>query len=88
MGGQEETHLSFSAAEGNGGLSRSMVSPVKVQTGAWVSMMHNPLQYSCLENPMGLGAWRAAVHGVARSRTRLSDSHTHTHTHTHACTHK
>lgn len=39
MGGQEETHLSFSASEGNGGLSRSMVSPVKVQIGAWVSMM-------------------------------------------------
>ena len=32
-----------------------------------------PLQYSCLENPMDGGAWRAAVHGVARSRTRLSD---------------
>ena len=32
-----------------------------------------PLQYSCLENPMGGGAWRAAVHGVAKSRTRLSD---------------
>ena len=33
----------------------------------------NPLQYSCLENPMDGGAWLAAVHGVARSRTRLSD---------------
>ena len=33
----------------------------------------NPLQYSCLGNPMDGGAWRAAVHGVARSRTRLSD---------------
>ena len=32
-----------------------------------------PLQYSCLENPMDGGAWKAAVHGVARSRTRLSD---------------
>ena len=32
-----------------------------------------PLQYSCLENPMGGGAWRDAVHGVAKSRTRLSD---------------
>ena len=32
-----------------------------------------PLQYSCLENPMDGGAWWAAVHGVARSRTRLSD---------------
>ena len=26
----------------------------------------NPLQYSCLENPMDRGAWRAAVHGVAK----------------------
>ena len=33
----------------------------------------NPLQYSCLENPMDIGAWWAAIHGVARSRTRLSD---------------
>ena len=32
-----------------------------------------PLQYSCLENPMGGGAWWAAVLGVARSQTRLSD---------------
>ena len=31
------------------------------------------LQYSCLENPMGGGAWWAAVHGVAKSQTRLSD---------------
>ena len=33
-----------------------------------------PLQYCCLENPMDGGAWWAAVHGVAKSRTRLSDS--------------
>ena len=32
-----------------------------------------PLQYSCLENPMGRGAWEAALHGVAKSWTRLSD---------------
>ena len=32
-----------------------------------------PLQYSCLENPTDGGAWWAAVHGVARSWTRLSD---------------
>ena len=32
-----------------------------------------PLQYSRLENPMDGGAWKAAVHGVAKSRTRLSD---------------
>ena len=33
----------------------------------------NPLQYSFLENPMDGGAWWATVHGVAKSRTRLSD---------------
>ena len=32
-----------------------------------------PLQYSCLENPMDGGAWWAAVHGVAKSWTQLSD---------------
>ena len=32
-----------------------------------------PLQCFCLENPMDGGAWQAAVHGVAKSRTRLSD---------------
>ena len=35
--------------------------------------MAPPLQYSCLENPMDGGAWWAAVHGVVKSRTRLSD---------------
>ena len=38
-----------------------------------------PLQYSCLENPMDGGAWWAAVHGVAKSRTRLSDFTFHFH---------
>ena len=33
----------------------------------------NPLQYSCLENPMDRGAWWATVHGVTKSRTLLSD---------------
>ena len=32
----------------------------------------NPLQYSCLENPMNRGAWQATVHGVAMSWTRLT----------------
>jgi len=31
----------------------------------------NPLQYSCLENPMGRGAWPAPVHGIAKSQTQL-----------------
>ena len=34
----------------------------------------NPLQYSCLENPIDRGAWPATIHGVARSWTRLSVS--------------
>ena len=33
----------------------------------------NPLQYSCLENPIDGGAWKAVVHGVAKDRTRLSN---------------
>ena len=38
----------------------------------------NPLQYSCLENPMDRGAWQATVHGVTKSRTRLSNlAHMH-----------
>ena len=35
----------------------------------------NPLQYPCLENPMDRGAWRATVHGVAKSRTRVKRQH-------------
>ena len=33
----------------------------------------NPLQYSCLENPMDRGSWWATVHGVTKSQTRLRD---------------
>ena len=33
----------------------------------------NPLQYSCLGNPMDRGAWWATVHGILKSRTRLSN---------------
>ena len=39
----------------------------------------NPLQYSCLENPMDRGAWWAAVHEVAKSQTQLSDLARSTH---------
>ena len=38
----------------------------------------NPLEYSCLENPMDRGAWQATVQGVTKSRAQLS---THAHTH-------
>ena len=42
----------------------------------------NPFQYSCLENPMDRGAWRATVHRVPKSQTRLSNWAC---THTYAC---
>ena len=42
----------------------------------------NVIQYSCLENSMDTGAWRATVHGVTKSRTRLS---TDTHMDSHCC---
>ena len=38
----------------------------------WLRINGNPLQYSCLENPMDRGAWWAAVHWVAQSQTRLN----------------
>ena len=45
------------------------------EAGKALGYMHpiNPLQYSCLENPMDGRGWWAAVHGVAKSQTRLSD---------------
>ena len=39
----------------------------------------DPLQYSCLENPMDRGAWQAMVHSVAKSWTQLKQLSTHTH---------
>ena len=52
----------------------------------------NPPQYSCLGNSMDRGAWRATVHGVTKSQTRLSmhactHAYVHTRTHTHTHTH-
>ena len=37
----------------------------------------NPLQYSCLENPMDRGAWQATVHRVTKSQTQLKRLSTH-----------
>ena len=51
----------------------------KNRSNIWSSLISfgegngTPLQYSCLESPMDRGAWEAAVHGVAKSQTRLSD---------------
>ena len=47
----------------------------------------NPLQYSCLGNPMDRGPWQATVHGVTKSLTQLcANTHTHTHTCAWYCT--
>ena len=46
---------------------------VTKQTYILEKAMAPPLQYSCLENPMDGGAWKAAVHRVAEGWTRLSD---------------
>ena len=47
----------------------------------------NPLQYSCLENPMDRGAWRATVHRVAKSLTQLKRLSTHACTDSHTPIH-
>ena len=49
----------------------------QVQSLGWKDSLEkgngNPLQYSCLENPMDRRSWRATVHRVANSQKRLSD---------------
>ena len=39
----------------------------------------NPLQYSCLENPIDRGAWQATVHGITKSGTQLKQFSRHSH---------
>ena len=61
--------------------SQRKTMPKNAQTTAQLHSSHTlvgegngtPLQYSCLENPVDGGAWKAAVHGVTKSQTRLSD---------------
>ena len=56
----------------NGGDARNMASILGLGRSLEEGNGY-PSQYSCLENPMDRGAWQATVHGVAKSRTRLSD---------------
>ena len=58
----------------------SSLNPIKQEVNTYIVLVSSsregdgtPLQCSYLENPMDRGAWWAAVHGVAKSRTRLSD---------------
>ena len=53
---------------------------LRVTASVWLVFLCNigegtgdPLQYSCLESPMDGAAWRAAVHGIAKNQTQLSD---------------
>ena len=46
---------------------------VTVMLGVFLKHNGTPLQYSCLANPMDRGAWWAAVHGISKSQTQLSD---------------
>ena len=55
------------------GLSVKEFSPLALSMVTYGEGNGTSLQYSCLENPMDGGAWWAAVHGVAKSRTQLSD---------------
>ena len=54
-----------------------------VQSLVWEDPLEegNPLQYSCLENPMDRGAWRATVHRVTKSQTQLKQLSMHEHIH-------
>ena len=59
-------------------LSSSLTSSLALLASSWTPLWviegnGIPLQYSCLENTMGGGDWWSAVHGVAKSQTRLSD---------------
>ena len=55
-------------------ISMNPSTKIHVDDNALLSILNGtPLQYSCLENPMDGGAWWAAVHGVAKSRARLSN---------------
>ena len=53
--------------------SKEQSCSLKSDSRAYREGNGTPLQYPCLENPMHGGAWRAAVHGVTKSRTELSD---------------
>ena len=68
--GKSDTQMQYSLRSQDGGV-RILVLPVtSCENGEGSG---TPLQYSCLENPMDRGFWQAAVQGVAKSRTRLSN---------------
>ena len=66
---RQGTQLFFSSPN----LENSTIKWCPLLCSFFLVFLRDPLQYSCLENPMDGGAWWAAVHGVAKSRTRLSN---------------
>ena len=63
---KKKRHLSEHILQGNFNL---IIYIIKIPGGGNC----NPLQYSCLENPMDRGAWQATVHAVAKSHTQISN---------------
>ena len=73
MGGFLFTYLFLSYLASEDGIPKPQRVKEKQLTCTTFYDMLSPLQYSCLENPMDGGAWWAAVHGVAKSQTQLSN---------------
>ena len=67
--------ISFLCSTGNGNLSLTLIVTPFIHSHDHPPPRRRcaPLQCSCLKTPMGGGAWQAAVHGVCKRRTRLSD---------------
>ena len=58
------------------GVTKSQTQLKRLSTHACIGEGNgNPLQYSCLQNPVDRGAWQATVHGVTKSQTGLRDFH-------------
>ena len=66
----EHTYNSYTKAE------RNIGNTIKKKPSSKGEGNSNPLYYFCLDISIDRGAWRASVHGVAKSQTRLSDKHT------------
>ena len=77
MGAREESVIPASKAGNSEGKQNYLIKEDGLCDAGeglteWGGGHDYPLQYSCLENPMDRGAWRATDHGVAKSQTRLS----------------
>ena len=64
----------FKNIRDNKGTFHAKMSTIKDRNGMAGEGNGNPLQYSCLENPMGREAWQATVRGIEKSQTQLSNT--------------